>query len=57
MATRPLVTKEIAARIGCCEKTVYRLYGAGKLHGAFKLSRTSPIRISERDLSKFLRGK
>ena len=54
---RPLCTKQIADRLGCSTKTVSRRYHAGKLPGAFKLSRTSPIKIVERDLQKYIRGK
>lgn len=49
---RILHTKEIAAELGCSKKTVSRRYHAGKLGGAFKLGRTSPIKISERDLQR-----
>lgn len=50
---RILQTKQIAAEIGACTKTVSRLYHAGKLTGAFKLGKTSPIRIHEADLKKY----
>lgn len=54
-ADRILRTKQIAAELGTCTKTVSRLYHAGKLTGAFKLGKTSPIKIHERDLKKFKR--
>lgn len=50
---RILRTKQIAAELDACTKTVSRLYHAGKLTGAFKLGKTSPIRISETDLKKY----
>lgn len=53
---RILQTKQIAAVLGCCTKTVSRQYHAGKLKGAFKLGRTSPIKIAERDLRRLLKA-
>ncbi len=49
--SRILVTKEIADRLGCSERTVRRRYSDGKLPGAFKLDRFgSPIKMKESDL-------
>lgn len=54
--SRILVTKEIAERLGCSERTVRRRYGNGQLPGAFKLDRYgSPIKMSEVDLNKLIR--
>lgn len=49
--------KAIAHEIGCCERTVTRLYRAGKLPKAFKLGETSPLKISAKDLRKLRQGK
>lgn len=55
---RLLCAKEIAARLGCSERTVSRMYSSGKLPKAVKLNgKTSPIKIRERDLKKVLRGR
>lgn len=47
--------KAIANALGCSEKTVTRLRRANKLPGAFKLGKTSPLKITERDLQKLRR--
>lgn len=53
--SRILVTKEIADRLKCSDKTVSRMFKNGKLNGAFKLGRnTSSIRITEDNLSKVI---
>lgn len=54
-ADRVLVTKEIAARLGCSERTVGRLFRSGGLPGAFKVGKQgSPVKISEADLRRFI---
>jgi hypothetical protein len=47
----------IAAELGCSERTVTRLYAAGKLKKAFKIGRTSPIKIGRVDLERLKKGK
>ena len=49
--------KAIANELGCDERTVTRLYQAGKLPRAFKLGRTSPLKIAVKDLQKIRQGK
>ncbi|GAA5664526.1 hypothetical protein Brsp07_03018 [Brucella sp. NBRC 14130] len=52
---RILVTKEIASRLGCSERTVKRMFQAGKLPGAFKLGeRGSPVKMSEGHLHRLI---
>lgn len=54
--SRILVTKEIADRLGCSERTVRRRYSKGQLPGAFKLDRFgSPIKMKEVDLFNLIR--
>ena len=49
--------KAIANGLGCSEKTVTRLYKAGKLPRVFKLSgETSPLKITVKNLQKLRRG-
>lgn len=56
MTERPLVTAEIAHRLGVCEKTVRRLHKDGKLPGSFKLGgRTSPIKMLPTALAKLIK--
>ena len=53
---RILQTKQIAAKLGCCTKTVLRHFHAGKLRGAWKFgSATAPVKIRERDLDRLLK--
>lgn len=55
--SRILVTKEIAERLGCSERTVRRRYTCGKLPGAFKLDRFgSPVKMKEIDLNRLIKG-
>lgn len=50
-------SKQIATELSCSEKTVSRMYAAGRLPGAYKLNgKTSPLMIAAKDLQK-LRGK
>lgn len=54
---RIIATKEIAVRLGCSTDTIRRLFRSKGLPGAFKTSgQGSPIKISEADLQKFIRG-
>ena len=54
MTDRTLHTKQIAHRLNCSTKTIYRLFRDGKLTGAFKPGgrKTSPIRMRSADLQK-----
>lgn len=49
--------KAIANELGCSERTVTRLYNARKLPKAFKLGKTSPLKIAAKDLQKLRQGK
>ncbi len=49
--------KAIANQLGCSEKTVTRLYKAGKLPKVFKLAgETSPLKITVKNLQKLRKG-
>lgn len=50
--------KAIAHELGCSEKTVTRLYNAGRLPKVFKIAgETSPLKITVKDLQKMRQGK
>lgn len=50
---RLLTVKQIAAELGCSEKTIRRMFKAGELPGAFKLrGRSSPIKVPAESILK-----
>ncbi|AQZ50542.1 helix-turn-helix domain-containing protein [Martelella mediterranea] len=51
-AERPLGVNEIAAELGCSERTVRRLYKNGTLPAYKAGGRTSPIRMDRKALAQ-----
>lgn len=47
--------KRLAARLGCSEKTVSRMFHRGDLPGCFKVGgRTAPLRITAKNFDRLL---
>ncbi|MBW7947567.1 MAG: hypothetical protein H3C60_14330 [Sphingomonadaceae bacterium] len=57
VSERKLHVKQIAAELGCSVETVRRYWREGKLmrFGAYKLDRTSPIRMPLSGVQRFKR--
>ncbi|ASP85486.1 DNA-binding protein [Sinorhizobium meliloti] len=52
---RPLGIKEIAHQLGCSTRTIRRYHAEGKISTYKVGAKTSPIKIRQADLTKFIR--